>query len=318
LLTNPQRPVQMLIAGKAHPADGAGQDMIRQWVNFTRRPEVKGRVIFLSDYDMLLTEQLVNGVDVWINNPRRPWEACGTSGMKVLANGGLNVSELDGWWAEAFAPEVGWALGDGHEHGDDPAWDAAEAESLYAILENEVIPTFYDRKDDGLPTAWVAKVRGSMITLTAQFSANRAVRQYTSEFYVPAAQAYQARQAKKGALGISMLKQRQALEQQWHSLSCGDFHVETRDGRHHFRVEVNFGGVDPGAVLVELYAMGQDGQPVRQAMVQGDQLPDRQGSFVYTAQMAASRPAGDFTPRIIPKIDGMTVPLETSLILWQH
>ena len=111
LLTDPQRPVQILIAGKAHPADGAGQEMIRQWVQFTRRPEVQGRVVFLSDYDMLLTEQLVGGVDVWINTPRRPWEACGTSGMKVLANGGLNLSELDGWWAEAYSPQVGWALG---------------------------------------------------------------------------------------------------------------------------------------------------------------------------------------------------------------
>ncbi len=130
LLTDPQRPVQILIAGKAHPADRAGQEMIRQWVQFTRRPEVWGRVIFLSDYDMLLTEQLVGGVDVWINTPRRPWEACGTSGMKVLANGGLNLSELDGWWAEAYSPQVGWALGDGREHGDDPGWDAAEADGI--------------------------------------------------------------------------------------------------------------------------------------------------------------------------------------------
>jgi starch phosphorylase len=318
LLTNPQRPVQMLIAGKAHPADGPGQDMIRQWVNFTRRPEVKGRVLFLSDYDMLLTEQLVNGVDVWINNPRRPWEACGTSGMKVLANGGLNLSELDGWWAEAFTPQVGWALGDGHEHGDDPAWDAAEAESLYAILENEVVPSFYDRKEDGLPDAWLVKVRQSMTTLTAQFSANRAVRQYTSEFYVPAAQAYGARQAKKCALGISMVKQRQELEQQWHSLSFGDFHVETRDGQHQFRVVVNFGEVDPVAVLVELFAMGSDGQPVPQPMMQGGKAPGIEGAYVYTAQVPATRQAGDFTPRIVPRIDGMTVPLELPLILWQH
>jgi starch phosphorylase len=318
LLTNPQRPVQILIAGKAHPADGPGQDMIRQWVNFTRRPEVWGRVIFLSDYDMLLTEQMVNGVDVWVNNPRRPWEACGTSGMKVLANGGLNLSELDGWWAEAFVPQVGWALGDGHEHGDDPAWDAAEAESLYSILENEVIPTFYDRQADGLPAAWLGKVRQSMTTLTAQFSANRTVRQYTSEFYVPAAQAYQARLAKKCALGIGMLKQRQALEQQWHTLSFGEFHVETQGGQHQFKLVVNFGEVDPKAVLVELYAMGPDGQPFRQAMVQGDNVSGVQGAYVYTAQVAAERPADDFTPRLIPNIDGMKVPLETSLILWQH
>ncbi len=314
LLTDPQRPVQILIAGKAHPADRPGQDMIRQWVTFTRRPEVRGRVIFLSDYDMLLTEQLVNGVDVWINTPRRPWEACGTSGMKVLANGGLNLSELDGWWAEAFQPQVGWALGDGQEHGDDPGWDAAEANSLYSILEDDVIPTFYDRKGDGLPDGWLVKVRQSMTTLTARFSSNRAVRQYTTEFYVPAAAAYEARRAKQSALGVRMVNQRQALEKQWPSLSFGDFQVETRGEQHHFRVEVNFGEVDPGAVVVELYAEGPDRQP----MEQGDQLPDGQGGYVYTAQVSTSRPAGDFTPRLIPKVDGMPVPLELSLILWQH
>ena len=129
ILTDPRRPVQLIIAGKAHPADLAGQAMIQEWTRFIRRTEARNQVIFLSDYDMLLTGQLVQGVDVWINTPRRPWEACGTSGMKVLVNGGLNLSELDGWWAEAFRPEVGWALGDGREHDDDPAWDAAEAES---------------------------------------------------------------------------------------------------------------------------------------------------------------------------------------------
>ncbi len=147
LLTNPQRPVQLIIAGKAHPADQAGQALIQEWMQFIRRPEARPHAIFLSDYDMLLTEHLVQGVDVWINTPRRPWEACGTSGMKVLVNGGINLSELDGWWAEAYTPEVGWALGDGQEHGDDPAWDAAEAEALYDLLEREVIPEFYTRDE---------------------------------------------------------------------------------------------------------------------------------------------------------------------------
>ncbi len=180
--------------------------MIRQWVNFARRPEVQGRAIFLSDYDMLLTEQMVNGVDVWINTPRRPWEACGTSGMKILVNGGLNLSELDGWWAEAYTPEVGWALGDGRQHDDDPGWDAAEAEAFYNILENEVIPSFYDRNDLGLPLAWLARIRESMTTLTAQFSANRSVRQYTTEYYFPAARDYESRRANQCALGIRMAK----------------------------------------------------------------------------------------------------------------
>ena len=167
LLTNPQRPVQLIIAGKAHPADQAGQALIQEWMHFIRQPEARPHAIFLSDYDMLLTEHLVQGVDVWINTPRRPWEACGTSGMKVLVNGGINLSELDGWWAEAYTPEVGWALGDGQEHGDDPAWDAAEAEALYDLLEREVIPEFYARDEQGIPTAWVARMRESMAQLDA-------------------------------------------------------------------------------------------------------------------------------------------------------
>ncbi len=121
ILKNPQRPAQLILAGKAHPADHAGQALIQEWTNFIRRTDANPPVVFLADYDMLLAEHLVQGVDVWINTPRRPWEACGTSGMKVLVNGGLNLSELDGWWAEAYMPEVGWALGDGEEHGDDPA-----------------------------------------------------------------------------------------------------------------------------------------------------------------------------------------------------
>src|SRR5664279_5629697 len=181
LLTNPQRPVQLILAGKAHPADQSGQALIRQWTQFIRRPEVRPHAIFLSDYDMLVTEHLVQGVDVWLNTPRRPWEACGTSGMKVLVNGGLNLSELDGWWTEAYASEVGWALGDGQEHGSDPAWDAVEAEALYERLECEVIPEFYNRNAKGIPTAWVARMRESMARLTPLFSANRAVCEYTEQ-----------------------------------------------------------------------------------------------------------------------------------------
>ena len=155
ILTNPHRPVQLVIAGKAHPQDDAGQAMIKAWVEFVQRPDVRRYAVFLSDYDLVLAERLVQGADLWINTPRRPWEACGTSGMKVLVNGGLNLSELDGWWAEAYSPQVGWALGDGKEHDDDPAWDAAEAEELYDILEKQVIPAFYSRDNNGIATEWV-------------------------------------------------------------------------------------------------------------------------------------------------------------------
>src|SRR6185503_7258318 len=189
LLSNPQCPVQLILAGKAHPADQPGQALIQEWIQFIRQPEVRPHVIFLSDYDMLLTEQLVQGVDLWINTPRRPWEACGTSGMKVLVNGGINLSELDGWWAEAYTPGGGWRRGDGLEHGDDPAWDAIEANALYDLLEGEVIPEFYTRNESGTPSAWIKRMRESMARLTPRFSTNRAVREYTEQHYLPAADA---------------------------------------------------------------------------------------------------------------------------------
>jgi len=190
ILTNRARPVQLVIAGKAHPHDAQGHQMIRQWIEFIRHTPARSRVVFLSDYDMRMTEHLVRGVDVWLNTPRRPWEACGTSGMKVLVNGGLNLSELDGWWAEAYTPAVGWAPGDGREHGDDAAWDAAEAEQLYSVLEQQVIPEFYNRDDAGVPLAWIHRMRESMALLTPAFSATRRVREYTEKHYVPLAAAY--------------------------------------------------------------------------------------------------------------------------------
>ena len=234
LLTDPQRPVQLIMAGKAHPADQAGQALIRQWTHFIRRPEVRPHAIFLSDYDMLLTEHLVQGVDVWLNTPRRPWEACGTSGMKVLVNGGINLSELDGWWAEAYTPEVGWALGDGQEHGDDPAWDAVEADALYDLLEREVIPEFYTRDEQGIPGAWVARMRESMARLTPRFSTNRAVREYTEQHYLPAASAYRERAADKGAIGVQIVDWRHALEQKWAALRFGE--VKRGDRRRAARI----------------------------------------------------------------------------------
>jgi len=205
LLSDPQRPVQLILAGKAHPQNLPGQALIKKWKDFIRRPEVRSRVVFLSDYDMMLAQHMVHGIDLWINTPRRPWEACGTSGMKVLVNGGLNLSELDGWWAEAYSPEVGWAIGDGKEHGDDPAWDRTEAEAVYAALENEVIPEFYERNGKGLPLKWLGRVRESMARLTSEFSATRAIREYTEDHYLPAALGYRERAAGDSALSTTLL-----------------------------------------------------------------------------------------------------------------
>jgi starch phosphorylase len=314
LLTNPERPVQLIIAGKAHPADKAGQALIQQWTQFIRQPEVRPHASFLSDYDMLLTEHLVQGVDVWINTPRRPWEACGTSGMKVLVNGGINLSELDGWWVEAYTPEVGWALGDGQEHHDDPAWDAAEAEALYDVLERQVIPEFYTRNEQGIPTAWVARMRESMARLTPLYSADRAVRDYTEQHYVPGAAAYRERAADKGAMGRQVIEWQRALEQGWAALRLSEVKVETNGGQHSFEVEVSLDKLDPDGVRVELYADGSTEQEMKRVR----QLAGTANVYAYRASLAATRPAGDYTVRVIPHRPGVAVPLEAARILWQR
>jgi starch phosphorylase len=319
LLSNSERPVQLILAGKAHPEDREGQALIQQWTQFIHRSGGRPHVIFLSDYDMLLTERLVQGVDVWLNTPRRPWEASGTSGMKVLVNGGINLSELDGWWAEAYSPELGWALGDGREHGDDPAWDAAEAEALYDLLEREVIPEFYDRDADGIPTAWVARMRESMAQLTARFCTNRTVREYTEQHYLPAASAYRARAADKGAIGRQLVHWRQTLEQKWAALRFGDVKVDTDGEAHIFEAQVYFDGFDPEAVRVEIYADAvQGGDAVRQEMKPAGQPAGATSSSVYRGRVSAARPATDYTVRLIPNRAGVSVPLEAAHILWQR
>ncbi len=319
LLSNPERPVQLIIAGKAHPADRAGLDMIQEWVNFIRRPETRPHAIFLSDYDMHLCERLVQGVDVWVNTSRRPWEGCGTSGMKVLVNGGINLSELDGWWDEAYTPEVGWALGDRREHGDDQAWDAAEAVALYERLEREVVPEFYARDKDGIPTAWVARMRESMARLTPRFSANRTVREYTEKHYLPAATAYQLRSDNKGAIGRQIVDWQHGLEQKWAALRFGEMKSEIRGAQHVFEVQVSLNDLDPQAVRVELCADDVMGNPsVRLEMKRVRQLAGASGGYVYSAAVSAARPPSDYTARIIPHRAGVAVPLEVNPILWQR
>ncbi len=318
ILRDSRRPVQLILAGKAHPDDSAGQALIRDWVRFVRRHDVRRHAIFLADYDMLLTERLVEGVDLWINTPRRPWEACGTSGMKVLVNGGLNVSELDGWWAEAYAPNLGWALGDGAEHGEDPAWDASEAAQLYDLLEQQVIPEFYTREQNDIPRAWVARIRESMAGLTPLYSANRSVREYVERCYIPAAAAFRQRAQGGGALALQLCAWRRTIEVAWPALRFGRLQVDTRGNRHHFSVAVGLGALNPESVRVELYAepLGNT-EAFHQEMTPLDE-PAASGMHLYTANVAAVRGAGDYTARIVPTHPGVSLPLEDPHILWQR
>jgi starch phosphorylase len=317
LLTDPRRPVQLVLAGKAHPQDLPGQALIKKWNDFIKRPEVRGHVVFLSDHDMQMAQELVQGMDLWINTPRRPWEACGTSGMKVLANGGLNLSELDGWWAEAYCPEVGWAIGDGCEHGDDPAWDAAEAEAMYALLENEVVPEFYERSAEGVPVKWLHRIRESMARLTQEFSASRAIREYTENHYLPAAAGYKERAANNGAVGAGLLQWQQEMERHWSSVRFGALKVESQNGRSRFLVEVLPGDVVPDELRVELYAEPvSGGDPVVEAM-SAQKAGGAAGMLLYAAEVPATRPVSDYTPRILPRRPPALLQLESTQILWR-
>jgi glycogen phosphorylase len=309
-LTDEHRPVQIVVAGKAHPQDEQGKAFIQQWVRFARRSDVRAHVVFLADYDLRLAERLVQGVDLWLNTPRPPWEACGTSGMKVLVNGGLNLSALDGWWAEAYRPDLGWAL----PH--DESNEQHDAQRLYELLEQEVAPAFYDRDPSGVPRAWIARMRASMAQLTPTYSANRALREYTARYYQPAAQAFQRRSADRGKVAKSLVAWERSVRTHWAAIRFGEVRVRTDAGRHWFSAAAYFDDLDPGAVAVELYA-DDDGQhgPSRAAMRRDTPLVGAHG-YVYVADVPDTRPADQFTPRVVPAHPEANVPLEMPLVVW--
>jgi starch phosphorylase len=209
-------------------------------------------------------------------------------------------------------------LGDSQEHGDDLAWDAAEAAALYDLLESEVIPEFYSRNEQGIPAVWVRRMRESMAQLTTRFSANRAVREYTEQHYIPAAAAYHMRAADKGAVSAQIVNWQHNLEKKWDTLRFGEVKAVSEGGKHVFQVEVFLGGLDPKSVRVELYADGVNGgESEQQEMMRGEPLIEA-NAYTYSAQVPAIRPATDYTARVIPQHDGVAVPLELARILWQR
>lgn len=315
LLNHPTCPVQLVVAGKAHPQDEAGKQLVQQFVRFARWPAVRQRVIVLADYDMVLAQHLVQGVDVWINTPRRPWEACGTSGMKVLVNGGLNLSELDGWWAEAYSPQVGWALGDGHEH-QDTERDAVEAEQLYDLLERQIVPEFYARDARGIPGAWVARIRESMARLTTAFSSNRMLREYVETLYLPATRKYRKRMVEDRSLVKHLLAWQAALEQRWPSIRFGEMRMTRESGVWRCMVPVHLDGLDPDAIRVELYA-DPEGECHRVCLpLEREPESTASGWHVYQGSVQSDRPADHFTPRVVPAHPEAAVPLEAHHIVW--
>lgn len=320
LLSRPDRPVQLVLSGKAHPRDKDGQNMIREWVRFITEYQLQRHVIFVVDYDLLVADHLVEGVDLWLNTPRRPWEACGTSGMKVLVNGGLNFSELDGWWAEAWRPELGWPLGDGQEHDTDPAWDAREADELYQRLEEEIIPDFYSRNSQGIPSRWVERMRYSMAELTPTYSSNRMVREYTNDYYLPLAARSLARCKDDASLARQIREWQKRIDEHWSSIHFGNISIHSSDNEYHIEAQIYLNDLERDDICVELYAEPRPNAiaPERHPLLRKEQLAGSINGYRYEIAIPAQRPMTDYTLRIIPVFPDVNVPLEENRILWQR
>lgn len=318
LLTNEKTPIQIVVAGKAHPADTQGKDMIGAWIELARQSSHRRRVVFLEDYDIALAQELVQGVDVWINTPRRPWEACGTSGMKVLVNGGLNCSIMDGWWDEAYRPDLGWAIGD-TRGGEAYHVDQQDADSLYRTLEQLIIPEFYDRDAEGMPRAWLGRIRASMSNLTPAFSSARMLRDYVEIAYLPLVNHARARRTEGCKLAKELRGWADSLRQHWTSLHIGEPSIGSEKDQWRFSVPVFLGEISPDTVRIELFTESSaDGTAEAIRLHQEHAIPGAINGYVYAGLVSAARPAEDYTVRLVPYHEKAQLPAELPLILWQR
>jgi starch phosphorylase len=318
LLSDRRRPVQIVLAGKARPADTDGKRMIHEWFALAQSASLRDHIVFLEDYDISLAQVLVQGVDVWVNTPRAPWEACGTSGMKVLVNGGLNLSVLDGWWDEAYTPDVGWTISGGTP-GSDMEQDAADAERLCAVLECQIVPEFYDRDASGVPRAWLARMRRSMAELTPQYSSIRMVREYLEQAYLPAAQALRQRMANSAESAKAMLAWAERVGRNWKTLHVGTPDIGHEKDTWVYTVPMYLGDMDADDIEVEIYADPDQGCSTwTRELFRGAAIPGTTNGYLYTGSVSASRPAEHYTVRVVPRHPGVRVPTELPLILWQR
>jgi starch phosphorylase len=264
ILNQPGRPVQILFAGKAHPRDDAGKALIQQVVKLAQQKEFRRRIVFLEDYDMAVARSLVQGTDIWLNTPLRPQEASGTSGMKVLPNGGLNLSILDGWWDEAWQDAgtqkrfIGWAIGNGESYDNPDYQDQVESSDLYTLLERDIVPAFYERSADGLPRRWIAQMKSSISTLCPVFNMQRMVRQYAADFYVTADEKYQQLTANQAARARALASWTCHVQAHWKEVRVESVDSPTQTdlpvGSHlHVRARLQLGALTPDQVAVELY-----------------------------------------------------------------
>jgi glycogen phosphorylase len=317
--------VQIVIAGKAHPADDGGKLMIQQMVRFTDDPRVRHRIVFLPDYDMALAHAMVQGCDVWLNNPLRPLEACGTSGMKAALNGALNLSILDGWWDEWFDGNNGWAIPSADGVADPGRRDELEAGALYDLLGQSVAPLFYDRAPDGLPHRWLEMVEHTLRTLGPRAQATRMVREYVTTLYLPAAQSSQAladgRSRFAGARELAAWKDR--VTKAWPGVAIE--HVEADDGEQSpgaklvVRASVALGELSPDDVTVQLvYGPAGDQDEISdpsfaELELEGEAAAGAAARYVGEADLGRPGPFG-YTVRVLPRNPLLAAPAEMGLI----
>ncbi len=312
ILTSDSMPVQLIFAGKAHPKDDEGKKLIQQIIHFAREYQLKNRIVFIEDYDIHLSRHLVQGADVWLNTPRRPMEACGTSGMKAAMNGVLNLSILDGWWCEGYRSDRGWAIGGEETYHDPEFQDEIESRALYNLLENEVIPCFYNRSNAGLSECWIDKMKASMKMALKQFSCQRMVDQYQKQFYAPATQAFIALTADNAAKAIHLRDQRKKLLNYWNEIKIKQpqrlaFGASQVGDQFEVRVAVALGELSTDDVQVELYygsVISPDKISKGQAQIMRLESQDTQGRCTYTCQLTCQH-AGriGFSARVVPKGD---------------
>ncbi|MHC4221009.1 MAG: alpha-glucan family phosphorylase, partial [Planctomycetota bacterium] len=339
LLTDKKRPVQIIFAGKAHPRDTEGKEIIRQIVHFAKHYDVRRRIVFLEDYDANVARFLVQGVDIWLNNPRRPMEASGTSGMKASVNGALNLSTPDGWWCEGYHPDAGWVIGTGEDYEDLTYQDIVESQTIYNLLENEIVPLFYTRSTDNLPRAWIRRVKNSIRLIVPQFNTHRMVAEYTNLFYMPAARMWNEFIADDKAKARELSRWKGQMTKAWPQLNIKDVQIKFNDTQEQsqfnykqpqFKVGtemavkamVGLGSIDPGDVLVELYYGQVDawGNIVDGTAVKMDckESCDQPGNFWFEGLISCGV-TGKYgmAVRVLPNHPDMINPYEMQLILWE-
>ena len=326
LLGNPDRPVQILFAGKAHPHDHPGKELIRQIVHLSQQPEFRRRLVFIENYDIQVARYLVQGVDVWLNNPRRPLEASGTSGMKVPVNGGINLSILDGWWCEGYKGDNGWAIGAGEEYDDTTYQDEIESLALYDLLEAEIVPAFYERGTDGVPREWVRIMKNSMRRVIASFNTNRMLEEYVKRFYIPCLENAGRLGADRFGGAAALAEWRAFMQAHWSQVAVLEVkadtdHARPMGARLPVTAKVRLGDVPPSDVLVEIYHGALD--PLNN-IIQGEtttMLPSGKpegGVLVYSGEIPCRRSGQrGLTIRIVPYKEGLMLGrFETGLVRW--